>query len=249
MSACVSPPHESVSHMVHPAASMALAASTALPPLANTSAPAVAESAAAEVYRGSDEVALIEAFQVTGDTSFGRAARQCLEFVEREMTSPEGGFYSAQDADTRGEEGGYYLWTRKEIEELLPGDVFPVAADAWHLTTAGNFIDPVTGDRTGKNVIYLTRAPDDLARQKESRVLEGHLQPDHVHMLISIPPKYAVSEFMGYLKGKMALRLFQQYESLGRRYRGRHLWARGYCVSIIGLDEEKIMKYATQREG
>ncbi len=111
-------------------------------------------------------LALIEAFQVTGDASFGRAARQCLEFVEREMTSPEGGFYSAQDADTRGEEGGYYLWTRKDIEELLPGDVFAVAADAWHLTTAGNFIDPVTGDRTGKNVIYLTRAPDDLARQK-----------------------------------------------------------------------------------
>ena len=111
-------------------------------------------------------LALIETFQVTGDTSFERAARQCLEFVEREMTSPEGGFYSAQDADTRGEEGGYYLWTRKEIEDLLPEKIFSVVADAWHLTTAGNFIDPVTGDRTGKNIIYLTRAPEDLARQR-----------------------------------------------------------------------------------
>jgi hypothetical protein len=60
--------------------------------------------------------------------------------------------------------------------------------------------------------------------------------------------KYSVSEFMGYLKGKMALRLFQQYESLGRRYWGRHLWARGYCVSTIGLDEEKIRKYVQWQE-
>ena len=61
-------------------------------------------------------------------------------------------------------------------------------------------------------------------------------------------PKYAVSEFMGYLKGKLALRLFQQYESLGRRYWGRHLWARGFCVSTIGLDEEKIRKYVQWQE-
>ena len=60
---------------------------------------------------------------------------------------------------------------------------------------------------------------------------------------ISIPPKYAVSEFMGYLKGKLALKLFRQYEHLGRRYWGRHLWSRGYCVSTVGLDEDKIRKY------
>jgi putative transposase len=67
-----------------------------------------------------------------------------------------------------------------------------------------------------------------LCKQKEQvEVLELNVQPDHVHLVVSIPPKYSVSEFMGYLKGKMALRLFQQYESLGRRYWGRHLWARG----------------------
>jgi uncharacterized protein YyaL (SSP411 family) len=109
--------------------------------------------------------ALIEACQVTGNTFFGRTARECLLYVEREMTSPEGGFYSAQDADTDGEEGGYYLWTRKEIEELLPEELFRVAADAWHLTTAGNFVDAVTGERTGKNIIHLARKDDDLARQ------------------------------------------------------------------------------------
>ncbi|MFA5875061.1 MAG: transposase [Anaerolineales bacterium] len=61
-------------------------------------------------------------------------------------------------------------------------------------------------------------------------------------------PKYRYRIFKGYLKGKMALRLFQQYESLGRRYWGRHLWARGYCVSTIGLDEEKIRKYVQWQE-
>ncbi len=88
-----------------------------------------------------------------------------------------------------------------------------------------------------------------LCKQKEQvEVMELNVQPDHVHLVVSIPPKYAVSEFMGYLKGKMAIRLFQQYESLGRRYWGRHLWARGYCVSTIGLDEEKIRKYVQWQE-
>lgn len=65
---------------------------------------------------------------------------------------------------------------------------------------------------------------------------------------MAIPPKYSASDFMGYLKGKMALRLFQQYENPGWRYWGRHLWARGYCVSTIGLDEEKIRKYFRWQE-
>src|SRR4030067_3176391 len=88
-----------------------------------------------------------------------------------------------------------------------------------------------------------------LCKQKEQiEVMELNVQPDHVHMVVSIAPKYAVSEFMGYLKGKMALRLFQRYESLGRRYWGRHLWARGYCVSTIGLDEGQIRKYVQWQE-
>ena len=88
-----------------------------------------------------------------------------------------------------------------------------------------------------------------LCKQKDQvEVLELNVCVDHVHLVVEIPPKYAVSEFVGYLKGKMALRLFQQYEHLGRRYWGRHLWARGYCVSTIGLDEEKIRKYVQWQE-
>jgi putative transposase len=88
-----------------------------------------------------------------------------------------------------------------------------------------------------------------LCKQKEEiEVLELNVQPEHVHLIMSIPPKCSVSEFMRYLEGKMALRLFQQYESLGRRYWGRHPWARGCCVSTIGLDEEKIRKYVQWQE-
>ena len=88
-----------------------------------------------------------------------------------------------------------------------------------------------------------------LCQQKEDvEVLELNVQPDHVHLVVSIPPKYAVSNFMGYLKGKLAIRLFNRYEKLGRRYWGRHFWARGYCVSTIGLDEDKIRKYVKWQE-
>lgn len=88
-----------------------------------------------------------------------------------------------------------------------------------------------------------------LCRQKEQiEVLELNIQPDHIHLVLSIPPKYAVSAVMGYLKGKLALRLFQRYEQLGKRYWGQHLWSRGYCVSTVGLDEDKIRKYVKWQE-
>ena len=87
-----------------------------------------------------------------------------------------------------------------------------------------------------------------LCRKDRVRVLELTIQPDHVHLVLSIPPKYAVSNLMGYLKDKLALRLFSQFEYLGKRYWGRHLWTRGYCVSTIGLDEEKIRKYVKWQE-
>ena len=88
-----------------------------------------------------------------------------------------------------------------------------------------------------------------LCQQKgEVEVLELNIQADHIHLVVSIPPKYAVSNFMGYLKGKLAIRLFNRYEKLGRRYWGRHLWSRGYCVSTIGLDEEQVRKYVKWQE-
>ena len=88
-----------------------------------------------------------------------------------------------------------------------------------------------------------------LCRQKELvELMELNVQKDHIHMLISVPPKYSISSMMGFLKGKMALNLFHRYEKLGKQYWGRHLWSRGYCVSTIGLDEDQIRKYVRWQE-
>jgi putative transposase len=96
---------------------------------------------------------------------------------------------------------------------------------------------------------YTERLLRRLVEQKEGmEVLELNVQADHVHMVMVIPPKYAVSGVMGYLKGKAAIRLFQRYKQLGKQYWGRHLWSRGYCVSTVGLDEEKIRKYVKWQE-
>ena len=78
-----------------------------------------------------------------------------------------------------------------------------------------------------------------LARQKDLvEVEELNVQADHVHAILSVPPKYAISDLMGFRKGKMALNLFHRYEKFGKQYWGRHLWSREYCVSTVGLDEE-----------
>ena len=88
----------------------------------------------------------------------------------------------------------------------------------------------------------------DLARQKESRIEEGHLMPDHVHMLISIPPKYAVSQVIGFIKGKSAIHLARVYAERKRNFTGQHFWARGYFVSTVGRDEAVIRAYIRHQE-
>jgi putative transposase len=87
-----------------------------------------------------------------------------------------------------------------------------------------------------------------LAEQKESRVEEGHLMADHVHMLLSIPPKYAVSHVVGYIKGKSAIHIARTYEGKQRNYAGHHFWARGYFVTTVGRDEKVIREYIRQQE-
>jgi putative transposase len=87
-----------------------------------------------------------------------------------------------------------------------------------------------------------------LALQKESRVLEGHLMPDHVHMLIAIPPKYAVSGVVGFIKGKSAIHLARVYGEKRRNFVGQHFWARGYFVSTVGRDEQVIREYIRNQE-
>ena len=86
------------------------------------------------------------------------------------------------------------------------------------------------------------------ASQKESRIEEGHLMPDHVHMMISIPPKYAVAGVIGYIKGKSAIHLARVYAERKRNFVGQHFWARGYFVSTVGRDETLIREYIRNQE-
>jgi len=88
----------------------------------------------------------------------------------------------------------------------------------------------------------------ELAQQRESAIEEGHMMRDHVHVLISIPPKYAVSQVVGYIKGKSAIHIARTYMGRQRNFTGEHFWARGYYVSTVGLDEEVLRQYIQNQE-
>ena len=87
-----------------------------------------------------------------------------------------------------------------------------------------------------------------LCAYKGVEILEGHLMPDHIHMLVSIPPKYSISSFMGYLKGKSALMIFDRHANLKYKFGNRHFWSEGYYVSTVGLNEATIRKYIQEQE-
>ena len=87
-----------------------------------------------------------------------------------------------------------------------------------------------------------------LAAQKESQIVEGHLMPDHVHMMIAIPPKYAVSQVIGFIKGKSAIHLARVYGERKRNFVGQQFWARGYFVSTVGRDEAVVREYIKKQE-
>ena len=88
----------------------------------------------------------------------------------------------------------------------------------------------------------------DLCKWKGVEILEGHMMADHVHLLLSIPPKYSVSEVMGYLKGKSAMMIFDRHSNLKYKFGNRHFWAEGYYVSTVGLNEATITKYIREQE-
>jgi len=87
-----------------------------------------------------------------------------------------------------------------------------------------------------------------LAMQRESRIEEGHLMRDHVHMLVSIPPKYSVSQVVGYLKGKSAIHIARTFMGKPRNFTGESFWARGYFVSTVGRDEQQIREYIKKQD-
>ena len=95
---------------------------------------------------------------------------------------------------------------------------------------------------------YLGEVFRRLAEQKESQIEEGHLRPDHVHRMIAIPPKYAVSQVIGYIKGKSAIPLARVYGERKRNFVGQHFWARGFWVSTVGREEAVIREYIRKQE-
>jgi putative transposase len=100
----------------------------------------------------------------------------------------------------------------------------------------------------GQLRIHLGDVFRELARQRESMIIEGHLQKDHVHMLISIPPKYAVSQVVGFIKGKSAIHIARNYLGRKQNFTGQHFWARGYYVSTVGRDEALVREYIKKQE-
>jgi putative transposase len=95
---------------------------------------------------------------------------------------------------------------------------------------------------------YLGEMFKDLASQKECKIEEGHLMSDHVHMLISIPPKYSVAKVVGFLKGKSAISIARTYAGRRKNFTGQHFWARGYHVSTVGRDEAMVREYIKHQE-
>jgi putative transposase len=87
-----------------------------------------------------------------------------------------------------------------------------------------------------------------LAQQKESLILEGHLMADHVHVLISIPPKYSVAQVVGFLKGKSAIHIARTFMNRKKNFMGENFWARGYYVSTVGKDEKAVQAYIRRQE-
>jgi len=88
----------------------------------------------------------------------------------------------------------------------------------------------------------------ELCRQASIELVEGYAMKDHIHMLLMIPPKFSVAQTVGFLKGKSAIRIFREYQQVSRNFTGRHFWARGYCVSTVGLDEQMIREYIKNQE-
>ena len=100
----------------------------------------------------------------------------------------------------------------------------------------------------GKIRKFLAPVFDELASQRNCKIIEGHMVQDHVHILISIPPKYSIAEVVGYIKGKSAIAIARQFGGRQRNFNGERFWARGYAVSTVGYEAEKIKDYIKNQE-
>jgi len=117
-------------------------------------------------------MAYIEAYQVTGKEKYGETVKEVFTYVLRDMTSPGGGFYSAEDADSEGEEGKFYLWTKEEIRQVLEKEEADRVMGICNIEEAGNFVDEATGKKMGRNILYLKKSVPDIASELNVSVSE-----------------------------------------------------------------------------
>ncbi|MHA1944104.1 MAG: IS200/IS605 family transposase [Candidatus Thorarchaeota archaeon] len=110
----------------------------------------------------------------------------------------------------------------------------------YHLVWCPKYRFRILKGDIGKSVREILKQ---LCKWKGIEIIAGNVQADHIHLVLNIPPKHSVSDLVGFLKGKSAIKVFDMHPELKRRYWGRHFWAKGYCVSTVGLDEEEIKKY------
>jgi len=112
-------------------------------------------------------IAYIEAYQATGKDIYKNTAEEIFQYVEREMMSPEGGFYTAEDADSEGEEGKYYTWEYDELKDVLSKQELELVTEVFGIEVEGNFNDEATGKKTGRNIIYINKSLEDIAKEKK----------------------------------------------------------------------------------
>ena len=115
----------------------------------------------------------------------------------------------------------------------------------YHIVWCPKYRFRILRGEVGKSIRDIIRQ---LCEWRNIEILEGNVQIDHIHLILSIPPKYSISETVGFLKGKSAIKIFDMHHELKKRYWGRHFWAKGYCVSTIGLDEDQIRRYVRHQQ-
>ncbi|MCP4605559.1 MAG: IS200/IS605 family transposase [Proteobacteria bacterium] len=116
----------------------------------------------------------------------------------------------------------------------------------YHIVWVPKYRFRILSGQVGEEVSRCIRA---FAEQMKSEVIELNVQPDHVHLLALVPPKVSISQYVGTLKGRTAIRVFNKFRNLKNKpYWGNHFWSKGYCVDTVGLDEDKIRKYVKYQE-
>ena len=135
------------------------------------------------------------------------------------------------------------------LENKRPNDTYSLAHTSWrcqyHIVFAPKYRRKAIYGKLKAEIGAILR---ELCERKHVNIIEAHAMPDHIHMLVEIPPNQRVSDFMGYLKGKSALMMFERHANLKYKFGNRHFWAEGYYVSTVGLNEATVRKYVREQE-